>query len=170
MLPPVEFRAQMAAGDVPGTITGTAVPLGVPIVQGGFTHVIAPGTFAAQAKDPARVKILFNHDRAQPIGKISLLAETDGRLMFAGLISESTQAGRETMSLIREGVLDEVSVGFEWGKWAQNGSTFTHTRARLSEISVVSAGAAGRDAVIETAAAATRPTVAQYRAFIAGLE
>lgn len=166
-----EFRADATAGDTPGSISGFAVPLDTEIVQGPIRHVIRPGAFAAQMKDPARVLILWNHDAAQPIGKITGLDEDGGRVRFTGRITEAVRAGAEALALIREDILDEVSVGFEWGRWEEtpmaDGTTrVVHTRARLKEISVVPFGAAGQQATIQTAAAVTGPTVAEWRAIL----
>ena len=165
-----EFRARVEATPEPGTISGVAAPLGVEIDQGWLKHVIEPGAFAAQAKDPARVKLLYHHDWTSPIGALSDLTERDGKVWFTGRILDSPKVpkAQEALELVREGVLDEVSVGFEWVKWTEehleDGSILIrHSKARLNEISVVTFGAAGRDATIKTAAARTGPTVAEWR-------
>lgn len=168
-----EFRAKVQASEEPGTISGVAVPLGVEIDQGFLKHIVEPGAFAAQAKDPARVKLLYQHDWNSPIGALSMLEERDQAVWFAGRILDSDKVpkAQEALELIRAGVLDEVSVGFEWVKWSEehldDGSILIrHTKARLNELSVVTFGAAGRDATIKTAAAKSGPTVAEWRSML----
>jgi HK97 family phage prohead protease len=171
-----EFTATVRLGADPGSIAGVAVPTNTDIVQGQVVHVIRPGAFAAQMKDPARTPILWNHDPAAPIGRLHALAEADGRVEFAGKITDhpETSKGAEIMALIRDGVLSEVSVGFEWGRWnetqlADGRTRIEHTRARLRELSVVTFGAAGQSATIQTAATHRRPTAGEWRRIVAGL-
>jgi HK97 family phage prohead protease len=51
---------------------------------------------------------------------------------------------------MREGIIDELSVGFDWVKWEEqrtdDGLLIVHRQARLREISVVTFGALGRNA------------------------
>ena len=167
----IEFRAKAATGAEPGTITGPAVPIGKEIDQGSFRHIIEPGCFAAQIKDPARVKILWQH--RDPIGHLSDLIEEDGAYRYAGRVIDhpTVPNGQLAMTLVREGVVDEVSVGFEWQKYTEEHIVnatddywlIRHHKARLMEVSIVPWGAAGRDATIQTAAAKTGPTVAEWR-------
>lgn len=174
-----ELRAKLdqAADAVPGTISGLAAPLDTPIVQGPIRHILRPGVFSRQFRDPARVKILGQHITwSNPIGALTELGERDAAIVFAGRIIDSPKipAAQETLELIREGVLDEVSIGFDWGKWteewADDGTvTITHTKAQLLELSVVSWGAAGRAARIKTAAGERRPTVAEWRAVLGSM-
>lgn len=171
-----QFRADTSPGTEPGTITGLAVPYDTEIVQGPIRHVIAAGAFAAQIKDPARVRVLWNHDPSQPIGKVTGLADTPSALQFVARIIDAPEVpkGAEAMALIRALVVDEVSVGFEWQRWketrlADGGLRILHTKARLRELSVVAFGAAGQNATIHTAAAQDRPTVSEWRRIVAGL-
>jgi HK97 family phage prohead protease len=165
------LTARFAASDTtPGTITGTAVPIGKPITQGGYyTHVIEPGAFAKQIADPARLKVLWSHDPTEPIGRVLALAETASAMTYEALIVDdpNVPTAQKVLGLIRAGIVDEVSVGFDWVKWREepnskgDGVTIVHERATLREISPVVWGAAGRGAVIKTAADDTGPTMSE---------
>lgn len=158
-----EFRAKAAQGDEPGTLRGQAVPFGSPIVQGPFEHIIEPGCFDRQLRDPARVKVLWSHDVQSPIGHLLDLTATAAGLDYVARIVDDPTVpdGARAMTLIREGVIDEVSIGFDWEKWTEEqfergGRTMwriRHQRGRLRELSPVWAGAAGRKGIIKSAAA-----------------
>jgi hypothetical protein len=157
------LRATLDAGDEPGTIAGVAVRYGVDVPRGPrFAERVEAGAFAAQLVDPARVAILWQHDGDSPIGRASALVDSASELRFVGRISESADIpdARKALALLREGLIDEVSVGFEWGKWREERddetgvTTIVHTKSRLRELSVVTFGALGRDARVLSVASA----------------
>lgn len=166
------LRAKITASDEPGTLSGQAVPYDVDIEAGGprIVQVITRGAFSRQLADPSRVKVLWQHRHDAPIGRVTALRDTAAGLQFAAKVidDQAVPHGAEAMALIRAGVLDEVSVGFEWDRFTEetDGDTFrvVHERARLLEVSVVTHGAAGRDATIRTAASATHAQVNAWRA------
>ena len=76
--------------------------------------IIAPGAFAETLKKRGAggVKMLFQHDPAQPIGIWTKLVE-DGRGLYAeGRLLTDVASAREVASLMRAGVLDGLSIGF----------------------------------------------------------
>ena len=170
----IEFRAKTGTGVEPGTIAGQAVPIGTEIDQGYIRHVIEPGCFAAQTKDPARVKIHWTHAGENVIGHLTALEETAAGYDYAGRIIDKPAVpnGQLALELLRSGVVDEVSVGFEWINYTEElitegDSSFwlvRHTKARLYHLAVVPDGAAGRDATVKTVARRSRPTAAEMRA------
>lgn len=99
------------------TVYGLAVPFDTPatIYERGqsYDEVFRMGSFARTiAERGDRVKFLLNHDRQTlPLGKATMLREDP-----AGLIGEfrvsATDAGDQALELIRDGVLDALSVGF----------------------------------------------------------
>jgi uncharacterized protein len=76
--------------------------------------VILPGAFRASlARRPAAdVRMLFQHDPAEPIGVWTHLAE-DARGLFArGTLLPGVMRGRELIALITAGGIDGLSIGF----------------------------------------------------------
>ena len=63
-------------------------------------------------KDPARIKLLWQHDYTKPIGKIISLTENSrGLVVVAKLLLDITNA-REAYSLIKSGIVTGLSIGF----------------------------------------------------------
>jgi uncharacterized protein len=88
---------------------------------------------ALQDVNPNSVKLLRDHDRSRPLGKMVALEErADGA--HAEFRVSKTRAGDEALELARDGVLG-FSVGFHPGEQTQQG---VHTRLRsLPETSLV---------------------------------
>ena len=77
--------------------------------------VIAAGAFreTLARRGAAGVRLLFQHDPAQPIGIWEQLAE-DGRGLYArGRLMPEVARGREVLSLMRAGAIDGLSIGFK---------------------------------------------------------
>ena len=136
-----------------GEFAGRAVPYGKPTeLMPGLREVFLPGSFAAQTKDPGRVKIAYRH--GEIIGRVVELDDRDDGLHVRGriLAHDDRPLARQALADLREGLVDELSVGFVP---VRNGMTVTedksgtlweHKRATLREISVVPWGAYGRNA------------------------
>lgn len=76
--------------------------------------VVEAGAFAASLarRGPEAVKLLYQHDPAEPIGRWLSIAEDRQGLFVEGRLSEDTARAREVKSLMREGILDGLSIGF----------------------------------------------------------
>jgi HK97 family phage prohead protease len=76
--------------------------------------VIVPGAFAKslQSRPAGKVKMLRQHDTAEPIGVWLDLAEDKKGLRAKGKLILDTVKGRETYALMRAGALDGLSIGF----------------------------------------------------------
>lgn len=76
--------------------------------------VVAPGAFKAglAAKGAGAVKLLYQHDPAEPIGRFVSVSEDARGLFVRGQLSAETRRAREVKALMREGVLDGLSIGF----------------------------------------------------------
>jgi HK97 family phage prohead protease len=141
------FASEFRIAD-PGerVIEGIAVPYNspTPIYEGGmlFDETFAPGAFRdIVARRETRVPILLHHDaRSLPVGKSVALRETDAGLHITARISD-TADGNDALTLMRDGVLDGMSVGFyvlDGGdEWSQDRTSRTVTRAALRETSLV---------------------------------
>lgn len=72
--------------------------------------VIIKGAFAKTLSERAdRVKILWQH--ADPIGRPVKMVEDDNGLYVEGMISK-TRLGDEALELMRDGVVDQMSIGY----------------------------------------------------------
>lgn len=103
--------------------------------------VIAPGAFADTLKrrGTSGVKMLFQHDPAQPIGVWTKLVEDARGLYAEGRLLTELASAREIASLMRAGVLDGLSIGFRALKVRRNRQTGVRRieAVDLWEISVV---------------------------------
>ncbi|MFI6688906.1 HK97 family phage prohead protease [Streptomyces sp. NPDC050485] len=121
------------------TIEGQILEYGVRSHPGGpFDGVtFAPGSLEAE-QDLTRVKLLRDHDRAQPLGVMSTLADSEIRADAIFRMGRH-QAADEALSLAADGVLDGLSVGVEPIEWSEDddGKGVTVTRAALREVSLV---------------------------------
>ncbi|MDR1465433.1 MAG: HK97 family phage prohead protease [Oscillospiraceae bacterium] len=100
--------------------------------------VIEPGAFTETLKDPSRVKILALHsDTWLPIGVPIELFEDERGLRIVAKISD-TALGRDVRVLLRDGVLNELSIGYEPVVWEIDECGVRHLKqVTLWEVSVV---------------------------------
>jgi Escherichia/Staphylococcus phage prohead protease len=86
--------------------------------QGG--DVVQKGAYAvsigALAEAGQRVKMLWQHDPAQPIGVWEEVREDVRGLWVKGRLLDSTQKGREAAALIAAGAIDGLSIGYRTKK------------------------------------------------------
>jgi uncharacterized protein len=74
---------------------------------------IKPGAFAKTLKENAkRIKVLYQHNPDWPIGVPTRLEETADGLLIEAKVSQ-TERGKEALTLIRDGVITELSIGFD---------------------------------------------------------
>jgi len=94
-----------------GLITGYASLFGVPDLG---RDVVMPGAFAGTLarRGAAGVRMLFQHDPAEPIGRWIALREDARGLYAEGRLNLAVQRAREIAALMREGSLDGLSIGF----------------------------------------------------------
>ncbi|PRY26211.1 hypothetical protein CLV78_101306 [Aliiruegeria haliotis] len=82
--------------------------------QGG--DVVQRGAYAASLKALAgadrRVKMLWQHDPAQPIGVWDEVREDEKGLFVKGRILTDVDKGREAAALIDAGAIDGLSIGY----------------------------------------------------------
>jgi uncharacterized protein len=76
--------------------------------------IVMPGAFRAslQRKGAAGIRMLFQHDAAEPVGTWIDLEEDHYGLKVRGRIDPNVQRGRELISLLHSGGLDGLSIGF----------------------------------------------------------
>ncbi len=100
--------------------------------QGG--DVVEPGAYAAsldvvQAAGRS-IKMLWQHDPAQPIGVWDEVREDGRGLWVKGRILDSVAKGREAAALIAAGAMDGLSIGYRTVKATKN----TKGQRLLSEL------------------------------------
>ncbi len=67
-----------------------------------------------------KIKMLWQHDPAQPIGVWDEVREDARGLWVKGRLLESTQKGREAAELIRAGAIDGLSIGYRTKRAVRN--------------------------------------------------
>lgn len=61
----------------------------------------------------SKVKFLWQHDHTKPIGRINLLARDEYGLKMEAEINNDVAIGKEASSLIKQGALSGLSIGFK---------------------------------------------------------
>ncbi|GEP06029.1 HK97 family phage prohead protease [Methylobacterium oxalidis] len=120
-----------------GLFSGYASLFGVPDLG---RDVVAPGAFAEtlRARGTMGVRMLWQHDPAEPIGRWLSLAEDARGLRVEGCLNLAVQRAREIDALMREGAVDGLSIGFRTVRAAPDRAGYRHLRALdLWEISLV---------------------------------
>ena len=76
--------------------------------------MVMPGAFAASLKKrpAANIRMLFQHDPAEPVGTWLEMRENERGLYVRGRLDKNVQRGRELISLLESGGLDGLSIGF----------------------------------------------------------
>ena len=96
-----------------GVLTGYASVFGVRD-KGG--DVVVHGAYAASlarlAARGGRVRMLWQHDPAQPIGVWDMVREDAHGLFVKGRLLADVARGREAMALVAEGAVDGLSIGY----------------------------------------------------------
>lgn len=76
-----------------------------------YDDIIEPGAFSKTIQESKRVKVLWQHDPHQPIGVPEYMAEDSKGLHVKAKIS-STQLGKDVIQLMKDRVIDELSIGY----------------------------------------------------------
>jgi len=129
---------QLAEVEEDGVFAGYAslfgeVDLGRDIVEAGaFSKSLA-------ARGAAGIRMLFQHDPAEPIGAWLSIEEDRRGLKVRGRIAKGVGRAREVLELMRAGALDGLSIGFRTVKARADARTGIRriVEADLWEISVV---------------------------------
>lgn len=102
---------------------------------------VAPGAFAKSlaAKKAGGIRMLFQHNPDEPIGRWDEIIEDGRGLRVRGQIALDVARGREVLALMRAGALDGLSIGFKSVRAKVNPATgIRHIlEADLWEVSVV---------------------------------
>jgi HK97 family phage prohead protease len=127
------------------TIHGIVVPYGTVSTVADYPgrpykESFARGAFARDIAvrngDYRGVKLLFQHDKNEPIGRATMLSEDTAGLYGEFKVSD-TARGNEALNLIRDGVLDSFSAGFLPQAKENKDGVVVRTQAAIRETSVV---------------------------------
>jgi HK97 family phage prohead protease len=126
------------------TIFGIAVPYNKEQrITNTMIEVFRKGVFSEVIKAPHRVKLLRGHGENNVLGRATLLRETDDGLYAEFKISK-TREGDEALELVKDGALDQLSVGFMPIKnKKRTDGVMERLKAHLAEVSLVTFGAYG---------------------------
>jgi uncharacterized protein len=105
------------------------------------SDVIQPGAFRSSlaARGTAGIRMLFQHDPAQPIGVWERLYEDARGLYARGRLTTEVAKARDVLALMRSGAIDGLSIGFRAVKGRRDARTGIRNLAEIDlwEISVV---------------------------------
>lgn len=139
-------------------------------VVDAFTPTIMQrGAFTKTLQERSRsIPILWQHDMWQPIGRPIHLFENDMGLVLQAEISRTSQ-GRDALTLIRDGVISALSIGFEpvifdFDRTDPENEFRFIREARLVEISVVTLGADPNAQITEVRSGFIHGSLEKYRA------
>jgi HK97 family phage prohead protease len=138
--------AVTAADTIKRTITGTIVTWN----EQGNTSV-GPTVFAADSIEMKPVKLLLEHDRTRPIGKMVAHNVTSSGIEATFKIA-NTMAGEDALVEATEGLRDGFSVGAQINEWTNVKGVMQITSATLDEVSLVTDPAIDSARVSEVAA------------------
>lgn len=131
------FKFNLESADESGEFSGYAAVFGN---KDDGDDVIEKGAFSETIReDFDRIKILSQHNECElPIGKPIELREDEKGLYIRGKISD-TQKGRDIQTLLKDGVLTELSIGYDVIEFDFDGKTGIRRlkKIRLWEVSVV---------------------------------
>lgn len=78
-----------------------------------YNSIVIPGAFSETlAKGLSRVKVLWNHNPDEPIGKLLEAREDSVGLWVRYKLSLGIQKAKDIYTLIKDGVIDSMSFGF----------------------------------------------------------
>ena len=102
-----------------------------------YGDIIEQGAFSKTLKENAgRVKVLWQHNTNEPIGK-PVQMEQDSKGLYIKAKISMTDVGRKAMELMRDGVIDEMSIGYDIIKDEYKGKNRMLKELRLWEFSPV---------------------------------
>jgi len=135
-----------AADTIKRTISGNIVTWN----EKGNTSV-GPTVFATDSIEIKPVKLLLEHDRTRPIGKMISHQVTKTGIEATFKIA-NTMAGEDALVEATEGLRDGFSVGAQINEWTNNKGVMQITSATLDEVSLVTDPAIDSARVSEVAA------------------
>lgn len=101
------------------------------------SDIISKGAFGDSLATGRNIKMLWQHDRSQPIGVWESVREDAHGLYVRGRLIQEVQKGREALALLKAGALDSMSIGFRTLQAKGEGQVRRIEEVDLHEISLV---------------------------------
>ena len=100
--------------------------------------IVMPGAFARSlAKRRDRVRLLFQHDPKEPVGIWESIGEDSKGLFVAGRLVPGVPRAEALRTLIANGALDGLSIGFRTVQATRDGARRKLWQIDLYEVSIV---------------------------------
>lgn len=123
-----ELKSDMESGSFEGYAStfGNIDLVGDVVLKGAFNGI-----------EGKTIKLLYQHDTDKPIGILSAKQDDIG-LFVKGEINLDVQLGREVKSLMKQGALDAMSIGFITSDWDYDNKNVRQLKKLdLKEVSIV---------------------------------
>lgn len=141
---PVDFEVRDDGGDGGRLICGICVPFNQPAeirsASGSYVETFRPGSFERTIRERSgSIKLLAQHDsRSFPVGRAQRLVE-DPRGLYGEFRVSRTNAGNELLTLVKDGAVDALSVGFsaQRDQWTPDHRAVDRLEVKLHEVSAV---------------------------------
>lgn len=119
-----------------GSFEGYASLFGI---ADGAGDIVMPGAFKAslRTRPPEKVRMLYQHAAAEPIGVWDDIREDARGLYVKGHLVLDVVRAREVNALISEGAINGLSIGFRTKRARRSGANRLLNEIELWEISVV---------------------------------
>ncbi|MCC6007595.1 MAG: HK97 family phage prohead protease [Rhodobacteraceae bacterium] len=131
------FGPDLRAGE-DELIEGYASVFSAPDAAG---DTVQPGAYRAalerMSREGRRVKMLWQHDPAQPIGVWDSVTEDSRGLLVRGRLLPEVQRGAECLALVRAGAIDGLSIGYRTLRAEADGAGRRLWELDLWEVSLV---------------------------------
>jgi uncharacterized protein len=100
--------------------------------------IVEKGAFTKTINENKRIKLLYQHNPLMPIGRPIAMSEDSKGLYIKGRISP-TDEGKRAYTLMKDGVLDELSIGYNTVKddWDSKANVRHIKEVKLWEVSLV---------------------------------
>ncbi len=129
-----QVHFEIKSDAMPGTIQGCLSRYGNIDLVG---DVCEPGCFDDSLQKRTIYPTLWQHDQVEPIGHFTATDSKDG-LMIQGSLNQDVQRGREAYSLIKNGDISGLSIGYTPDEFVYDKDGIRHlTKVTLWEGSVV---------------------------------
>lgn len=142
---------QVRSGGDGRTICGIVVPWNAPTrIDDDLVETFARGAFAHQASEPARIRLEREHvELGGTLIGAGVLMRDDPAGCYMELRASKTPIGDETLELVKDGALDQLSVAFRDRQSRRiSGGITQRVKADLLKVAVVMQGAYGELASI----------------------
>ena len=150
-----EFKFEVTAVDIEeGVFTGYASTFSKK--PDTYGDIVEPGAFSKTLKEgKGRIKVLWNHNANEPIGKPLEIIEDEKGLRVECKLSLGVQRAREVLSLMKDGVISHLSFGYDSVKDSWHNGVRHLLEVRLWDVSPVTFSANSEAMVISVKRATT---------------